>query len=159
MPVDRYAFLVLAPEIAGLATAAAVLLGVPMAWILENRRFPGRRTLSAFAHAAMALPAPLLCYYLLAEWGHAWPLTRLGMAAAGVVSTLPFLLRQLRGWLAALNPSYAKAARSLGASEWRVFAQVDLPMVWRPLLGAAVLAFVRVLLELTAAWWIAEHRV
>jgi ABC-type spermidine/putrescine transport system permease subunit II len=159
MPVDRYSLLALGPEIAAIATAAALLLGVSLAWIVENRQFRGKRTFSACATAATALPAPLLCYYLLAQWGHAWPLTRLGLAAAGVVSTLPFLLRRLRSSFASLDPSYHQAARSLGASEWRVFALVDLPLVWRSIPGAAALAFVRVLLELMAAWWIAEPRV
>jgi molybdate transport system permease protein len=159
MPVDPSSLLALGPEIAGIVTAMALLLGVSLAWILQNRQFPGKRALGALVLAAMALPAPLLCYFLLAELGHVWSLTRLGLAAAGIVSTLPVLLWQLRSSFASLNPSYSKAARSLGASEWRVFALVDLPLVWRPLLGAAALAFVRVLLELMAALWIAEPRV
>jgi ABC-type sulfate transport system permease component len=158
MPLDRYP-LALGAEVALLATAIAVLLGVSLGWILQNRQFPGKRALVALATAAMALPAPLLCYYLLAELGHVWPLTRLGLTSAGVVSVLPFLLRRSRARFAVLNPAYAQAARSLGASEWRVFAHVELPLMWRPLLRAAALALVRLLLELTAAFWIAEFRV
>jgi molybdate transport system permease protein len=158
MPLDRYAP-ALGAEVAGLATAIAVFLGVSLGWIQQNMQFPGKRALGVFATAAMALPAPLLCYCLLAELGHVWPLTQLGLTAAGVVSVLPFLLRRSRGWFGSLNPAYAQAARSLGASEWRVFAHVELPLIWRPLLSAAALALVRLLLELTAAFWIAEFRV
>ena len=157
MPVD-WSSLALGPEIAGIATAIALILGVCLAWILQNREFPGKTTLVAVATAAMALPAPLLCYYLLAELGHRWPLTRLGLAVAGVVSVLPYLLRAARTSFASLNPAYAQAARSLGTPEWRVFARVELPLVWRPLLRAGGLALVRLLLELTAAFWIAEPR-
>jgi ABC-type Fe3+ transport system permease subunit len=44
-------------------------------------------------------------------------------------------------------------------ARWRVFAHGELPLIWRPLLSAAAIALVRLLLELTAAFWIAEFRV
>ena len=136
-----------------------MVLGLPLAWILQNRQFPGKRTLSALATAAMALPAPLLCYYLLADLGHAWPVTRTGLAAAGMISVLPFLLRRARLAFGALSPAFGKAARSLGVSEWRVFARVELPLVWRPMLGATAWALARLMLELAVAYWIAERRI
>jgi len=157
MPVDRY-WLALGAETAGLATAIAVALGVPLAWILQSWPFPGKRSAEAVLTAATALPAPLLCYFLLARLGHLWPWTRFGLAAAGVVSVLPFLLRRVRRSFASLNHSYADAARSLGAAEWRVFARVELPLVWQPILAAAAWALARLLLELAAAFWIAEPR-
>jgi molybdate transport system permease protein len=157
MPVDRY-WLARGAETAGLATATAVLLGVWLAWILQNRQFAGKRAAETAAGTATALPAPLLCYYLLAQLGHWWPLTRLGLAVSGVVAVLPFLLRRSRASFAALNPSFAKAARSLGVSEWRVFSRVELPLVWRPVLTGAGWALSRLLLELAAALWIADAR-
>ena len=157
MPVDRY-WPALGAETAGIATAIAVILGIPLAWILQGRHFRGKRTVEAIAASATVLPAPLLCYCLLARLGHVWPLTRPGLAAAGVVSVLPFLLRRLRWSFAALNPAFGKAARSLGAPEWRVFARVDLPLVWRPAMTAAAWAVARLLLEFAAALWIAEPR-
>jgi molybdate transport system permease protein len=155
MPVDRY-WLGPGAEAVGLATALAVILGVPLAWALQNRRFPGKPILEAVARAATALPAPLLCYYVLARSGHVWSLTRHGLAAAGLLSALPLLLRRSSSSFASLNPSYGKAARSLGTPEWRVFARVDLPLVWRSILNSAVWALVRLLLELVAALWISE---
>jgi molybdate transport system permease protein len=157
MPVDRY-WLAPGAETAVLATAIALLLGVSLAWILQNRQFAGKRAAETAAGTATVLPAPLLCYYLLAQLGHRWPLTRLGLAVSGVVSVLPFLLRRSRASFAALNPSFAKAARSLGVSEWRVFTRVELPLVWRPVLAGAGWALSRLLLELAAALWIAEAR-
>jgi molybdate transport system permease protein len=42
-----------------------------------------------------------------------------------------------------VDPDYEKAARSLGASEWRVFWQVSLPLAWNQVLAATALAFAR----------------
>ena len=47
----------------------------------------------------------------------------------------------------------------ISVGRWRAFAHVELPLIWRPLLSAAALALVRLLMELTAAFWIAEFRV
>jgi ABC-type Fe3+ transport system permease subunit len=47
----------------------------------------------------------------------------------------------------------------ISPARWRVFAHGELPLIWWPLLSAAALALVRLLLELTAAFWIAEFRV
>jgi molybdate transport system permease protein len=154
MPVDRY-WLALGGETAGLALALAVVLGVPLAWILENWHFAGQPAVSAIVTAARALPAPLLCYLLMR---HAWPVALPGMAAAGVLSALPILARDMQSAFGALNRSYGKAARSLGAPEWRVFARVELPLVWRPLVHATAWAVARLIVELAAAFWIAELR-
>ena len=145
-------------ETVALATAVAMLAGVPLAWILQNRQFPGKRAVSAIATAAMALPAPLLCYYLLVEWSRARSGSFAGLVGAGVLSVLPFVVRRMRAYLALINPSYGKAARSLGISEWRVFTRVDLPWALAPMAGAAGWAVARLLLELGAARWIAELR-
>jgi ABC-type sulfate transport system permease component len=155
MPVDRY-WLALAGETTGLAAAFAVALGVPLAWILENRQFAGKRTVSAILTAATLLPAPLLCYLLMR---HGSQVALPGMASAGVLSVLPVLAREMQSAFAALNRSYGKAARSLGAPEWLVFARVELPLVWRPLAGVTVWALTRLILELMAAFWIAERRI
>jgi len=68
------------------------------------------------------------------------------------------VVRAGRMAFAALDPLYGKAARSLGASEWRVLWRVEFPLVWRRTLAAAALAFARVLAECFAIVLIA-HRI
>ncbi|MBZ5723893.1 MAG: ABC transporter permease subunit [Acidobacteriia bacterium] len=157
MPADRYP-LSLGLEIASLATVIAAVAGVWLSRALL-REFPGKRTLDALATAAIALPAPLLCYYLLAVRGRVWPLTRAGLVAAGVLSAAPLLVRSARVAFASLQPAYGNAARSLGASEWRVFARIELPLAIRALLAAIALVFARLVAELAAAFWLADPRV
>ena len=157
MPVDRYP---LGPMLgaAGLAAAISVVIGLWLAWLLSNRRFPGKRALGALAAAAIALPAPVICYYLGAVIGHLWSLTRAGLVGAGVLSAAPLLIRAGRGAFASLDPVWAKAARSTGASDWRVFSLVELPLAFKPILAAAFLGFARVLAELAAAIWLVDLR-
>jgi molybdate transport system permease protein len=157
MPDARY-LPWLALRVAGLSTGISVVVGLWLAWTLANREFAGKRALGALATAALALPAPVLCYYLLCVLGHVWSLTEVGLVAAGVFSAMPLLIWASRTAFASLDPDLGKAARSLGASGWRVFLRIDLPLELRPILAAIALAFARVLGELAAAHWIADQR-
>lgn len=147
MPVDR-GWLVLGAETAGLATACAAVLGVPLAWLLENRQFAGKRTVSAIVTAAIALPAPLLCYMLM---GHAWPLNWPGTVPVGVLSVLPFFTGRMRAAFAGIDRAFGKAARSLGVPEGLVLVRVELPLVRRALAESTAWALARLLLEFGAA--------
>ncbi|MGB7722759.1 MAG: ABC transporter permease subunit [Bryobacteraceae bacterium] len=148
----------LALRVAGFSTGISVVVGLWLAWTLANREFAGKRVLGALSTAALALPSPVLCYYLLCVWGRVWPLTEINLVAAGVLSAMPLVIRASLAAFASLDPNLAKAARSLGASGWRVFLRIELPLVLRPILVATALAFARVLAELATAFWIASRR-
>jgi len=135
-----------------ISTAISIVLGLWMAWLVVNRQFPGRRELSALATVALALPAPVICYYAFIDRAFAWSW---GLAVAVMLSTIPMLVRAGRMAFASLDPLYANAARTLGASEWRVFWRVEVPRVWRLSAAAAAIAFVRVLAEFVAGTVIA----
>jgi molybdate transport system permease protein len=154
MIVPRYLWW-LALRVAGFSTGISVVVGLWLAWTLVNREFAGKRVLGALSTAALAVPAPVLCYYLLSVFARIWPLTEINLVAAGVLSALPLLVRTSRTAFSSLDPNLGKAARSLGASGWRVFLRIELPLAWRPIVAAIALAFVRVLAEFAAAFWIA----
>jgi molybdate transport system permease protein len=147
----------LALRVAGLSTGISVVVGLWLGWTLANREFAGKRVLGALSIAALALPAPVLCYYLLAVFARIWPLTEMNLVAAGVVSAVPLLIRASRAAFASLDPNLAKAARSLGASGWRVFFRIELPLALRPILAAIALDFALVLAQFAAAFWIASR--
>ena len=95
----------------------------------------------------------VFAYYLAASSGFC-PLTQTGLIAAASLSTAPLVLSDLGSVLGALDPAFGQAARSLGASDWLVFSRVQLPLVFRPVLGAAASAFLSVLAELALCWWL-----
>jgi molybdate transport system permease protein len=105
----------------------------------------------------LILPPTVLGYYLLILAADSTPLGKLYQAvfgspllftwqAAVVASFLyaaPWLVKSARAAFEAVDPTYELAARAMGASAWRIFWRVSLPLVRRPLLAAALLAFVR----------------
>ena len=144
-------------EVASGATLLSLLLGVWLAWLLVNRNFAGKDILDAIATLPLALPPTVLGYYLLvaigrSSWiGRAWeaatgtPLVFTWRAAviASTLHAIPLLIKSSRAALESIDRACERAGRSLGASEWRIFWRVSLPLARRPIAAAAALAFAR----------------
>jgi molybdate transport system permease protein len=131
MPVD-WSPLWLCLRVAGVAAAVSLALGLWLGW----------RRWQIFVALQLALPPTILCSYFLFK-----PLSWLVAATAGILYAVPFLARSAAAAFQSIDPVYQNAARSLGASEWRVFWQVSLPLVYRPIAAATAIAFARILTE------------
>ena len=53
---------------------------------------------------------------------------------AALFHSTPLLIKFTRAAFESLDPSYERAARSLGASEWKVFWRVTVPLARRSIL-------------------------
>ena len=156
MPIDWFP-LWLSLRVALLATAIAAAVGIPVAYLLANRAFRGRDILDAAVTLPLVLPPTVVGYYLLVvlgreswlghvyEWIFGGPLVFTWQAAvvAAVLHSAPLLVKSTRAALESVDHAYERAARTLGAPEWRVFLRVTLPLARRPVMAAAALAFAR----------------
>ncbi len=156
MPIDWFP-LRLSLEVAAGATAISLVLGIWLAWLLANKQFVGKDLLDAITTLPLALPPTVLGYYLLvvigrSSWiGQAWekitgsPLVFTWRAAviASTLHAIPLLVKSSRAALENVDRAFERAARSLGASEWRLFWRVSIPLARRPIAAATALAFAR----------------
>jgi molybdate transport system permease protein len=156
-------------EVASAATLISLALGLWIAWLLANRDFAGKSLVDAISTLPLALPPTVLGYYLLvvigrSSWiGRAWetltgsPLVFTWRAAviASTLHAIPLLIKSSRAALESVDMACERAARSLGASEWRLFWRVSLPLARRPIAAATVLAFARSLGDFGATLMIA----
>jgi putative spermidine/putrescine transport system permease protein len=55
--------------------------------------------------------------------------------------TLPFMVLSLLGIIRNIHPSFEEAARSLGASRWRAFIAITLPLTMPGILAGMLLVF------------------
>jgi molybdate transport system permease protein len=62
---------------------------------------------------------------------------------AALLHSLPLLVKSARAALESVDRSLERAARNLGASEWRLFWRVTLPLARRSIYAAVALAFAR----------------
>jgi molybdate transport system permease protein len=129
-------------RVAGVATAGALGIGLWVAYRVATREFTGRKAALGLLALLFAFPVVILAWVFLRP---AFPWQ--AGAAAGVVAALPPIVFGPRRRFQELNREYGDAARSLGSTEWRIFWRVMLPLGWRPILAAAVVAFVRVWVE------------
>ncbi|MGY5135706.1 ABC transporter permease [Streptomyces nigrescens] len=146
------------------ALGLALLLGVPLAWLLARVDFRGKALVRSLVLLPMVLPptvggvALLLGFGrrgLLGPWledtfGIVLPFHTSGAVVAATFVAMPFLVISLEGTLAGLRPSYEETAASLGASPVRVFRTVTLPMVAPGLAAGAALTWARALGEFGA---------
>ena len=160
MPMDWFP-LWLSLRVAAIATMLSLLLGLWLAYLLANRNFRGKGLLNGAVALPLVLPPTVLGYYLLVllgresplgrfyEWVFGSPLMFTWQAAvvAAMFHALPLLVISARAALESVDRVYERAARNLGASNWRVFWRVSLPLARRSILAAAVLAFARSLAD------------
>ncbi|OKK02583.1 ABC transporter ATP-binding protein/permease [Streptomyces sp. CB03234] len=146
------------------ALALSLLLGVPLAWLLARVSFPGKALVRSLVLLPMVLPptvggvALLLAFGrrgVLGPWLEDWfgitlPFHTSGAVVAATFVAMPFLVISLEGALAGLNKRYEETAASLGASPFRVFRTVTLPMVAPGLVAGAALTWARALGEFGA---------
>lgn len=144
-------------RVAVLSTALALAGGLWLAYILANRQFRGKDVLDAAISLPLVLPPTVLGYYLLvligrnSIIGRVWesvtgsPLVFTWKAAviAALLHALPLLVKSTRAALESVDRNYERAARNLGAPEWKLFARVTLPLAGRSILAATALAFAR----------------
>ncbi|HWF08544.1 MAG TPA: molybdate ABC transporter permease subunit [Bryobacteraceae bacterium] len=156
-------------EVAALATAISLLFGIWLAWVLANKQFRGKDILDALTTLPLALPPTVLGYYLLvvigrSSWiGRAWEkitgtelvFTWRAAVIAAALHAIPLLVKSSRAALENVDSAYERAARSLGASEWRLFWRVSIPLARRPVAAATALAFARSLGDFGTTFMIA----
>jgi molybdate transport system permease protein len=146
-------------RVASLATLVALPVALGLACLLAGRPFRGKAVLEAVVHLPLYLPTTVLAYYFLVLLGQdgllggvyeslfGGPLLFTWHAAvlAALIHTTPLLTKASQQAMEGVDPDCARAARSLGASEWRTFWRVTLPAAQRPVAAATVLAFARAL--------------
>ncbi|WP_374064102.1 ABC transporter permease [Streptomyces himalayensis] len=141
------------------ATAIAVLVGGLAAAALTRRAGRFVRGFDALLMLPLGVSAVTVGFgFLIAldepplDLRASWILVPLAQALVGV----PFVVRTMLPVLRAVDERLREAAAVLGASPWRVWREVDLPMVRRALLVAAGFAFAVSLGEFGATVFIAR---
>ncbi len=162
-PSARSALLV-SLSAAGLATALALVLGVPLAAVLAGDRMRGTRFLRLLVVVPMVLPpvvigAALLSLFArrgligryLEAWWHWTPTyTFAGVVIAQLVVAMPFLVISVEAALRARDRDAEEAAYTLGAGRMQTFLRVVVPQIRSGIVAGAVMCFARALGEFGA---------
>jgi molybdate transport system permease protein len=146
------------------ALAVSIALGVPLAWVLARRRFPGRALARALVTLPMVVPPVVggiaLLYafgrrgfagrWLYAVTGWRLPFTAGGAVVAEAFVAMPFLVVTAEAAFRSMDRRSEEAAATLGASPAYRFRRVTLPAVAPSLAAGAALCWARALGEFGA---------
>jgi len=145
------------------ATVVALPLALGVAWLLARHRFPGKPLVETLVALPLVLPPVATGYLLLQMLGADAVAGRLldalgievvftwkAVVLAMVVMSLPLLVLTLRTGFEQIDRRYEQVAATLGASPWRVWLTVTLPLARRSVVVAALLGFARALGEFGA---------
>lgn len=161
-PLDPATTILRVALLATAATAWAMALGLPLAWLTVRSDLPGRRLLRWLAPLPLAVPpyiGALVYQLLLAPGGLLAQALGLGRGgetpalpgvsiyglggAAWVLGlfTYPYVFLLVSGALERTNPALEEAARAAGARRFEVLRRVTLPLLRPALLGSGLMVF------------------
>ena len=141
----------------------SVSLGLPLAYVLARRRFRGSWLLEAVVDLPIVLPPAVAGLGLLlvfgrrgllgeplAQFGISIPFTTFAVVLAQTFVSAPFFIRSARTGIAGTDRDLEDAARVDGASEWRLFRSITLPLARAALAAGLVMTWARSLGEFGA---------
>jgi len=145
------------------ATVLIVALGLPVAYLLATRDFPGKRVLELLVDLPMVLPPTVAGVGLLMAFGRAGlaggalrfvgitlPFTTLGVVVAQTFVAAPFFIRATRAGLSEVDRRYLDAAATLRTPPYETFLRVMLPLAIPSVLAGAAMGWARALGEFGA---------
>jgi molybdate/tungstate transport system permease protein len=155
---------------ATVSTAAAVVFGVPLAYVLARADFPGRSLVGAAVYLPLVIPPLAGGLLLLTVFGSrgpvggwfnvrgiqladAWP----GIVLAQVFVAAPFLIVAAQVAFRAVDPALERVSYALGVPPLQTFFRVSLPLAWPGILAGLPLVWLRALGEFGATVMLAYH--
>ncbi len=128
--------------VGALAATLATVLGVLAAIALRRYRFPGRKVLHGSIYVLTVSPDIVMGISLLIFFiSISLELGFLSLLISHTTLALPFVAITVLARLAEFDESMVEAARDLGASEWKAFYHVILPLIRPAVLAGWLLAF------------------
>jgi molybdate transport system permease protein len=152
------------------ATAITLVVGLMAAVWREQRVGIRAAFVDGLFLLPLVLPPTVVGFFLLLLFGRNGPLGKILLAfgativfswpatvIAATVVSFPLMYLTVRAALEQVDPHLLQAARTLGASEWRVFREIALPLAWPGILAGTILSFARALGEFGATLMVAGN--
>ena len=131
-------------EVVGAVVLLSAVLGVPAAYALARRNFPGKQLVLLLFLLPMMIPPitfgiPLATVLSQAHLGG----NMSGVILANLVPTVPFVVLVMIPFIEQIDPRIEAAARVFGAGTGRLFVHVLVPLLTPGILAALLLVLVR----------------
>ncbi len=152
---------ILTLKLAGLVSAILIVIGLPIAYWLTYSRFRLKFLIEAIVALPIVLPPTVLGFYVLVALGPRSPLGRWwelltghtlaftfgGLVIGSVLYSLPFAVQPFASSFAVVDRKLLAASATLGASNWKTFWRVILPLSISGVVTGIALSFAHTLGE------------
>ena len=145
------------------STLVILPLGVGLAWIFARKEWPLKAIIETAVLVQLVMPPVSTWLIRLEVFGRRSPVGEWlynrgveivfnwkGVLIAMAVMSFPLLVRAARTSFAEVNPRLEQIAATLGASRWRIFFVITIPLAFRGIIAGSLLAFSRALGEFGA---------
>lgn len=162
--------LLISLKVAGVATICSFVTALAAARLLSGKNGPLPAVLDSLCSLPLVLPPTVIGYFLIMIAGRrgllgpwlndigihlifSWQ----GAVLAAVVVIFPLVYKSARAALEQVDHRLEDAARTLGASEWKIFISLSIPLAWRGIFAGLILAFARGMGEFGATLMVAGN--
>lgn len=140
-------------KIATIAAPLTAIIGLITAWLLVRQNFAGKRAFEFGTMLSFAIPGTVIgVSYILA-----FNVPPIELTGTGAILVISFIFRNMpvgvRAGIASMSQidkSLDEASLTLGASTWRTFIRIILPLMRPAILAALVFSFVRAMTAISA---------
>lgn len=158
-------------EIASVAVIFSLLFGILIAYWMTKSNIRGKTVIETVLLLPLVLPPTVVGFLLIMIFGaqspvgkwiekilhHSIMFTSWAALIAAIVVSFPLMYQSLKTGLQAVDRDIEAAARIDGASNWRVFLFITLPLSMKSIISGMILAFARALGEFGATFMFAGN--
>ena len=161
---DEFKVILLSMQVAAVGTLISLPIALWIGWLLAKSSIRGKPVLDTLVSFPLVLPPVVTGYVLLLVLGRNGPVgsilhdvfgvdvvfTWVAAALAAGLVALPLMVRTIEIAMAGVDPRLERASISLGAGPMKTFMSITVPLAYRGILAAVLLAFARGLGEFGA---------
>ncbi|WMJ80098.1 molybdate ABC transporter permease subunit [Clostridium sp. MB40-C1] len=163
--------IILSLKVAFISTIFTFIFGILLARVFTKYNFRGKDILECLIIMPMVLPPTITGYgllilmsrraslgkFLYENFGVTLIFTPTAACVAATIVSLPLMYQSSKAAFINIDHIYENAARTLGATEWRIFMKVSFPLAWPGIVSGIVLSFARALGEFGATLMVAGN--
>lgn len=163
--------IILSMKIAFISTIFTFVFGILLARVITKYNFRGKDILESLIIMPMVLPPTITGYgllilmsrrnfigkFLYKNFGITIIFTPAAACVAAIIVSIPLMYQSAKAAFLNIDHIYENAARTLGASEWRIFFKISFPLAWPGIVSGSVLSFARALGEFGATLMVAGN--
>lgn len=149
------------------STLIALICGIPLAYLFARFHFFGKKIIEGLIDIPVIIPHTAAGIALLTVWGRQSLFakltgisilgTEMAVSIAMLFVSMPFLVNSVKEGFKMIDTRYEKTAISLGASPWKAFMTVSLPMAKKSIISGSIMMWARGISEFGAVVILAYH--